>query len=591
MQGGTLRIGVSIPLQFCFVAGLTLASYPGFSATFPSFLTAKGRQVVESDGKPINLQGVCFGNEVWSDTRVPSRHHAEIDYARVRAMGMNVVRFYLNYKTLEADANPYRYLSDGWAWLDSNAVWARRQGVYLIFNMHVPQGGYQSMGEGGALWDIPRNQWRLATLWKAIAARYRDNPAIAGYDLLNEPWPTQSSEQWKALAQQIVDSIRTVDRRHLVIVERTFNVGMDGSEDADRNFFLVRDSNAVYTFHFYGPLEFTHQQASWTEKYPDPARYPDTSIFQYDTWPEWETGSFANPTLASGTSNWTYFQGVPLLADSSKYVLAKAVAVSGRNVGSAWYDELVLREIDPSGKQLRSIPLGMDSLKGWEFWSKDGRGSLSRVTGGCHGGMGCLRIDSASEDAQAIGNGYRIQIKRGHRYAIDGWMKGQNVPMGAECRLRVDFESVPGGLFRRNKAFMSAQIDSYLNFGVTHSVPMYLGEFGTIDKSFRDGRGGIGWVKDMLDLASERGLSFTYHDYHQDAFGIFPGSEIIDTADGNRELIALFRSKLGRPTALQKPETKASARIVTRMIPMVSPAFSQDGGPAHGADGRLRETP
>jgi endoglucanase len=54
----------------------------------------------------------------------------------------------------------------------------------------MPQGGFQSPGEGNALWDNPENQARLKALWKAIA----------GYDLLNEPNTSQSKDQWVNLA-------------------------------------------------------------------------------------------------------------------------------------------------------------------------------------------------------------------------------------------------------------------------------------------------------------------------------------------------------------------------------------------------------
>lgn len=47
--------------------------------------------------------------------------------------------------------------------------------------MHYPQGGYQSQGNGMALWTDPENQRRLVKLWGEIARRYADEPAIQGY--------------------------------------------------------------------------------------------------------------------------------------------------------------------------------------------------------------------------------------------------------------------------------------------------------------------------------------------------------------------------------------------------------------------------
>ncbi|QSI77041.1 glycoside hydrolase family 5 protein [Niveibacterium microcysteis] len=227
------------------------------------FLHAAGTQWVDEAGGPVRLRGVAFGNEVYSKNPLPTTHHGEADYARLRDMGMNLVRFYLYYGTLEDDTAPFRYKQSGWDWLDRNVAWARAHGIYLILNLHVPQGGFQSLGEGGALWSQPANQDRFVALWRAIAARYADEPVIAGYDLLNEPVVPRGKQQWQQLAQRTANAIREVDRRHSVIVERVNAVAGKWDNDAEMNFVTISDPNVVYTFHFYEPFAFTHTHAPW----------------------------------------------------------------------------------------------------------------------------------------------------------------------------------------------------------------------------------------------------------------------------------------------------------------------------------------
>jgi Endoglucanase len=244
------------------------------------FYHAQGTNIVDDQQRPARLRGVAFGNEVWSDARIPKLHHSEEDYARVKAMGMNLVRFYLNYRTLEDDANPYVYLDDGWAWIDNNIAWAKAQGIYLILNIHVPPGGYQSLGDGAALWESEELQNRLIALWKAIAKRYANEPVVFGFDLLNEPGVTQNKQQWQTLAQSITDGIREVNQRHPVIVEKVNSVARTWDVDAELNFVKIRDNNVIYTFHFYSPFDYTHQYAPWIEysrereggRWPEPAR-------------------------------------------------------------------------------------------------------------------------------------------------------------------------------------------------------------------------------------------------------------------------------------------------------------------------------
>ena len=83
-------------------------------------------------------------------------------------------------------------------------------------------------------------------LWKTIAQRYKDEPAVAGYDLLHEPLPgrTGAAARYKAqlepLYQRITRAIREVDQKHMIILE-----GADWSNDWSV-FSTPFDKNVVY---------------------------------------------------------------------------------------------------------------------------------------------------------------------------------------------------------------------------------------------------------------------------------------------------------------------------------------------------------
>jgi len=117
---------IKLVLAFAAVAAAAPAPVPT-GTPGSSLLRVRGADIVDGKGKPVLLRGVAFGNEVWGNVRLPRRHHDEADFNRVAAMGMNTVRFYMNYRTFESDAAPGTYLADGWQWLDDNRKPERRR--------------------------------------------------------------------------------------------------------------------------------------------------------------------------------------------------------------------------------------------------------------------------------------------------------------------------------------------------------------------------------------------------------------------------------------------------------------------------------
>lgn len=138
---------------------------------------------------------------------------------------------------------------------------ANEAGIYVLFDMHAPQGGYQSDKQQGfaAFWGNSSfdpntdNQNRLIALWTAIANRYKHETAVAGYDLINEPRP-HNSEEWYSYAEQIIAAIRSVDAEHLIVVEVPFI--------PNYTIRTVNDSKVMYDAHFYTPWEYAIQYSA-----------------------------------------------------------------------------------------------------------------------------------------------------------------------------------------------------------------------------------------------------------------------------------------------------------------------------------------
>ncbi|NLA94778.1 MAG: glycoside hydrolase family 5 protein [Bacteroidales bacterium] len=507
------------------------------------FYSVQGTKILDADGKAIRLEGIAFGNEVWSDNELPLTHHSEVDYTRVKDMGMNMVRFYLNYKTFENDAAPYQYKQSGWDWIDQNIQWAQNNDILLLLNIHVPQGGFQSLGNSDALWEQTEIQNRLAALWKAIAQRYKDETQIIGFGLVNEPVPTSDIVQWQQLAQRLTDEIRQADTNHIIFIEKAIYV-KGKPETTDYNFPKINDNNVVYEFHFYNPFEYTHQLFSWTNL-GEGGKYPDESVvYTHDT--QWYTATFNNPTLGIGTTDWQYFEGVKYTVNDVNIKIGIPALVAANVGGRVYFDNIEIKEFDPDGELVQTIlenPL--NNSDGWYYWSENnsGHAGLSNSTGISENTS--LFIDGADGDCNYSNYKNPFLVKQGYSYQISGWMKGQNVSNNAACRLRIDFLTTDNPVFTRNKTYLEHEIKKYADWGQKNNVPIYMGEFGVGCHCFENNKGGLQWVSDMIDIAKVNGLHFSYHTYHEDNFGVYYGyGTLPDTASANKELINLFKEKL-----------------------------------------------
>jgi hypothetical protein len=186
------------------------------------------------------------------------------DLKVAREIGFNFIRLPFWYWWFEDDASPGTFKEYGFSLLDRAILLAKENGLYVLLDFHGAPGGQNvwehngQMGRG-VLFKDEVCQQRTFTLWKAIAQRYKDEPAVLGYDCLNEPASARDIDEWYKVHEGIYQAIREVDARHMIIMEDGYK-----SEELPylmKGWFPVAAdkgwTNVVYSFHFYqaGPLE------------------------------------------------------------------------------------------------------------------------------------------------------------------------------------------------------------------------------------------------------------------------------------------------------------------------------------------------
>lgn len=250
------------------------------SQNVEAYLHANG-SILEQNNEPVILKAINFDNLTWfsengkldDGTYVFSLHHNETDYDTVKEMGFNSIRYFIRWQDLFQNAETLKKNEAGWEWLNQNIQWAKERNISLILDFHCPKGGFGTKGSGAwPIWKKEKLQKAYIEAWQEIAQTYNDEVTIAGYDLMNEPSLARNGiEQYQQIMQDTVDAIREVDGNHIIIVESA--VGVDGDMESYEKptWVQVKDDNLMYSFHFYDPLSFTHNDPSLDSKliYPN----------------------------------------------------------------------------------------------------------------------------------------------------------------------------------------------------------------------------------------------------------------------------------------------------------------------------------
>ena len=254
------------------------------------FLHTQGHDMVDEHGRKVLLRGVGLGNYLlpegymwkfgdagdrprkiekmvseligqedadrfWPEFR--KNYITEADIRRIAELGFNSVRPALNARRFLVEGDNPAYVDEGFRLLDDLVRWCGKYNVYVIVDMHGAPGGQtgtnidDSANDQPELFMDPKYEKRLIDLWVKIAERYKDEPAVAGYDLLNEPLPerTGAAARYKQglepLYRRITTAIRKVDKKHMIVLE-----GADWSNDWSV-FSKPFAPNLVYQFHYY----------------------------------------------------------------------------------------------------------------------------------------------------------------------------------------------------------------------------------------------------------------------------------------------------------------------------------------------------
>ena len=262
-----------------------------FNFSNAQMLTTSGSQIIDDNNEEIILRGVGLGgwmlqegymmNSVGgADTQYQFRDNlielvgaeetqifydnwldnfvTETDIENLANQGYNSVRLAMHYNlfTLPIEDEPVQgentWLNKGFDMVDNLLDWCETNEIYLILDLHAAPGG-QGYDSGisdynpdlPSLWESDFNKSKTVALWGQLADRYKDEPWIAGYDLINEVNWTLGTYDLRNLYIQITDAIRAVDNNHIIFIEG------NGFANDFTGLTPPWDNKLVYSFHKY----------------------------------------------------------------------------------------------------------------------------------------------------------------------------------------------------------------------------------------------------------------------------------------------------------------------------------------------------
>lgn len=180
------------------------------------------------------------------------------------------------------------------------------------------------------LWSEPRFAPQAAAFWRDLAAALKDHPAIAAYNLVNEPVPerrggleehssAEAMNAWyakargtprdlPALYERILAALRESDAITPVMLDAGFYGAADGFNywPAPVKDGHLKDARLLYAYHMYEPWAVT---SSPNMKLDKPRRYPGMAPFGAGE-SEWNAARVA--AYLQQPIEWARKQGIPL---------------------------------------------------------------------------------------------------------------------------------------------------------------------------------------------------------------------------------------------------------------------------------------
>ena len=263
----SLRYSIIITFFFLFAAATTEAQ-------------TLAQQRCDAMEKGMNISN--WLERHWDANWPTAGGYTKQDLVRMQEAGITSIRLPIGFHGV-VDANaPYEVDTAHVLFdlIDSVIQWTDELNMKLIIDNHHG-------------WDLTPENWRpqlpmFSHLWSVVAQRYQNlDPDRVFLELMNEPTLAFPEDSLRIMYSDAIDSIRQHTVEHSIIVSPHFG----GTAMVFLDWEPMADTNIIYTWHIYDPLDFSHQGLTWNNpSFPAGTPFPtgDTTFFENFLFTGWE---------------------------------------------------------------------------------------------------------------------------------------------------------------------------------------------------------------------------------------------------------------------------------------------------------------
>lgn len=215
----------------------------------------RGLQPPKGSLRPLLPKGRCVNANRMLEVSEATRDQVSSDIAKA---GFKIVRIPVDLSAHASESSPF----DLDPTFTKKAIDLANQlvnaGLFVILDFHR----YPELSSNPDMEEA-----RFLSIWRQASSVWSVLPKQVAFEVINEPRGKLTPDRYNVLLKKTLPIIRKSNPTRIVIVDAPWVAHYKGLSKLD---LPVGDAWVVPSFHYYDPMAFTHQNASWMKKYQSP---------------------------------------------------------------------------------------------------------------------------------------------------------------------------------------------------------------------------------------------------------------------------------------------------------------------------------